>query len=37
MSLSQAAAELALRLNLPKRELYARALELKELGDDEAP
>ena len=33
MSLSQAAAELALSLNLPKRELYARALELKDQGD----
>jgi 16S rRNA (cytidine1402-2'-O)-methyltransferase len=37
MSLSQAAAELAVTLGLPKRELYARALELKEMGDGENP
>lgn len=34
-SLSQAAAEIAGTLGLPKRELYARALELKENGDGE--
>jgi 16S rRNA (cytidine1402-2'-O)-methyltransferase len=37
MSLSQAAAALALSLNLPKRDLYARALELKEIGDGQTP